>query len=119
MKSPMPVEVTSDRASCSCGRGHLTIREIDILLCIAAGRNAEQTGAWLCISRRTVEYHLAAMLRRTGSQSSVELVARCYAAGILVQDAWPPRWSGQLCILESRQEQVLSECRTSVHPLVQ
>jgi len=82
---------------------HLTPREIDILLCSAAGRNAEQAGASLCISRRTVEYHRAAMLRRTGSQSSAELVARCYAAGVLVPDVWPPLWSGQLCVPGARQ----------------
>jgi DNA-binding CsgD family transcriptional regulator len=75
------------------------VREIEILLCSAAGMNAGRTGLELCISRRTVEFHLAEMLRRTGAQSSVELVARCYAAGILVPDAWPPRWSGQLCLL--------------------
>jgi DNA-binding CsgD family transcriptional regulator len=91
-------ETLGSRVSCPCGRQHLTVREIDILLRIAAGRSADQAGQSLCISRRTVEYHLAAMQRRTGAQSSVELVARCYAAGILVPEAWPPRWSGQLCI---------------------
>jgi DNA-binding CsgD family transcriptional regulator len=71
---------------------------MDILVCSAAGRSASQTARSLNISRRTVEYHLTEMLRRTGSQNSVELVARCYAAGILVPGIWPPQWSGQLCL---------------------
>jgi DNA-binding CsgD family transcriptional regulator len=89
-------------SACPCAAGHLTVREIDILLCTAMGMNAERTGRALCISRRTVEFHLAAMLRRTGAQSTVELTARCYAAGILMPEVWPPRWSGRLCL--PRQE---------------
>jgi DNA-binding CsgD family transcriptional regulator len=85
-------------AGCGCDRGHLTVREIDILLCTAGGRNAAQAAGALRISRRTVEYHLTEMQRRVGAQNSVELVARCYAAGILDPVAWPPRWSGRLCI---------------------
>jgi hypothetical protein len=56
-----------------------------------------QAGRVLSISRRTAEYHMAEMLQRTESRSSVELVARCYAAGILVPAEWPPQWSGRLC----------------------
>lgn len=85
-------------SSCSCTAAHLTAREIDILLYSAAGKKATQTARALGISPRTVEYHLAAMLRRTGSASSAELIARCYAAGILLAETWPPRWSGQLCV---------------------
>jgi DNA-binding CsgD family transcriptional regulator len=77
---------------------HLTQREIDILLCIAEGLTSGQTGTRLSISRRTVEYHMAEMLRRTASRSSTELVARCYVAGILMSAEWPPKWSGQLCL---------------------
>ncbi len=95
-ESPASRDVNGE-PSCSCARSHLTVREIDILLCTAAGLNAAQTGRALCISRRTVEFHLTTMLRRTGARSSVELIARCYAAGILIPDAWPPQWSGRLC----------------------
>ena len=93
--------------SCRCAAAHLTPREIDILLCSAVGKKAVQTARSLGISPRTVEYHLAAMLRRTGSQSSTEMIARCYAAGILVPDGWPPRWSGRLCVtsLQGRRAQ--------------
>jgi DNA-binding CsgD family transcriptional regulator len=81
-----------------CGRRHLTAREVDILLYTAAGKSAAQVARTLQISRRTVEYHLTQMMRRTGSQNGVELVARCYAAGILTPGDWPPAWSGQLCV---------------------
>jgi DNA-binding CsgD family transcriptional regulator len=87
-----------DTASCACGGTHLTAREIDVLLRAAAGMSASQIAASLHISHRTVEYHVASVLRRTGAQNAVEAVARCYSAGILIPAQWPPRWSGQFCL---------------------
>jgi DNA-binding CsgD family transcriptional regulator len=81
----------------SCCR-HLTPREIQILACTAGGMTARQIASALSISRRTVEFHIAAMLRRSGSSSAVELVARCYVTGIFLPRQWPPAWSGQLCL---------------------
>jgi DNA-binding CsgD family transcriptional regulator len=94
------VDRVPNPAACSgaCHGRHLTLREIDILLCCAAGWNAGRTGRRLGISRRTVEFHLSAMLRRTGAKSSTELVARCFAAGVIAPNVWPPQWSGQLCV---------------------
>jgi DNA-binding CsgD family transcriptional regulator len=83
---------------CLCGREHLTVREVDILLLTATGKNAQQAARKLGISRRTVEYHIANMLRRTGSATSIELIARCYYARVLIRDTWPPQWSGILCV---------------------
>ncbi|HEV2374822.1 MAG TPA: helix-turn-helix transcriptional regulator [Streptosporangiaceae bacterium] len=83
-----------DPQPCSCGSGSLTQREVEVLLHSALGMTSEQTGRTLCISPRTVEYHLRMMQQRTGSQNTVQLVARCYANGIL--QSWPPRWSGRL-----------------------
>ena len=54
----------------------------------------------LGISTRTVDHHLRTMLRRAGAQSRVELVARCYAAEIMVAGTWPPAWSGGRCLAE-------------------
>jgi hypothetical protein len=45
-----------------------------------------------------VEDHLAIMRKNAGARDSAELVARCYAAGILLP-AWPPQWSGKSCLL--------------------
>jgi DNA-binding CsgD family transcriptional regulator len=85
-------------AACLCGSRHLTLREIDVLLRTAAGMSASQIAASLHISHRTVEYHVAAMLKRIGAQNSVEAVARCYSVGILIPEEWPPQWSGQFCL---------------------
>ena len=84
------------KPGCGC-HAHLTEREIDILILSSTGLSARQVGLALHISRRTVEYHFAQMLKRTGARNAVELVARCYANGILATATWPPQWSGNLC----------------------
>src|SRR5262245_61692158 len=38
------------------------------------------------------------MRKHAGACDTTELVARCYAAEVLVQ-GWPPRWSGRSCLL--------------------
>jgi DNA-binding NarL/FixJ family response regulator len=83
---------------CGCGAAHLTAREVQVLLLVAAGFGGHAIGHELGISSRTVEDHLAVMRRRTGARDSAELVARCYAAEILLP-AWPPQWSGKSCLL--------------------
>jgi DNA-binding NarL/FixJ family response regulator len=96
-ESGLPLRCRPDTESrCAC-RSHLTEREIDILILSSTGLSARQVGLSLNISRRTVEYHFAQMLKRTGARTAVELVARCYADGILATDTWPPQWSGRLC----------------------
>jgi DNA-binding CsgD family transcriptional regulator len=90
--------------ACVCGGQHLTSREIDVLVRCAVGMNAAAIGARLHISRRTVEYHVATILRRTDAANMVEAVARCYALGVLVPDEWPPRWSGRRCLRPRDQE---------------
>jgi DNA-binding NarL/FixJ family response regulator len=57
-----------------------------------------QIARTLGISTRTVEQHFVAMRRRAGAASRGELIARCYAAGILDQGVWPPGWSGARCL---------------------
>jgi DNA-binding CsgD family transcriptional regulator len=81
----------------SCQGNHLTEREIDILRCVAMGMDARQAALVLQISHRTTEYHLAQMMRRTGSRNRAELVARSYVTGILLPEEWPPAWSGRFC----------------------
>lgn len=82
---------------CSCGGPHLTGREVQVLLQLALGFSSNTIASNLCISQRTVEDHLAVMRKRAGAHGSVELVARCYAAEILLP-GWPPRWSGRSCL---------------------
>jgi DNA-binding NarL/FixJ family response regulator len=83
---------------CACGAGHLTAREVQVLLLVAAGLRSRAIGHELGISPRTVEDHLTVMRKHAGARDSAELVARCYAAGVLLP-AWPPRWSGRNCLL--------------------
>jgi hypothetical protein len=42
------------------------------------------------------------MRERTRTRNSVELVARAFAAGILVSGFWPPRLSGHRCLLAEK-----------------
>jgi hypothetical protein len=46
-------------------------------------------GPVLDISPRTVDHHVAAMLRTTGARSRTDLVGLCYAARVLVPGLWP------------------------------
>ena len=95
----MTSSASRDRdAVCTCDGRHLTAREIDILVRTAAGMSASQVATSLHISRRTVEYHIASMLRRIAAENAVQAVSWCYAVGVLVPQIWPPQWSGQLCI---------------------
>lgn len=83
---------------CTCDGGHLTAREIDILVRTAAGMSASQIASSLHISRRTVEYHIASMLKRIAAENAVQAVSWCYAVGVLKPQSWPPQWSGQFCV---------------------
>lgn len=98
----MTAKASQDRdVGCPCHGKHLTVREIDVLVRIAAGMSASQIAASLHISRRTVEFHIANMLRLTGAENSVQVVSWCYAVGVLVPLKWPPQWSGQLCLSDA------------------
>jgi DNA-binding CsgD family transcriptional regulator len=95
----MTAKASRDRGgACTCNGKHLTSREIDILVRTAAGMSASQIATILHISRRTVEHHIASMLRRIAAENAVQAVSWCYAVGVLVPQSWPPQWSGQLCI---------------------
>ena len=79
------------------GGGHLTAREVEVLRLAALGLPSHQIAAHLGISRRTVDDHLSVMRRRARARNRGELIARGYAAEILV--GWPPRWSGRRSLL--------------------
>ena len=104
-----PTALPDRDAKCKCDGGHLTAREIDVLVRTAAGMRANQIAAGLYISRRTVEYHIARMLRLMAAENMVQAVSWCYAVGVLVPLTWPPEWSGQFCLAQrpiSRQDLV-------------
>jgi DNA-binding CsgD family transcriptional regulator len=83
---------------CRSGADHLTDREVEVLLLVAAGKHNKEIAEALGISTRTVDHHLRTMLRRAGVQGRAELVARCYAAEIMVGGTWPPACSGSRCL---------------------
>ena len=91
-------KVQNQLFDCACGGEHLTRREAEVLGLVAAGHSNGRIGRLLGISTRTVDQHLGTMLRRARVANRAELVARCYAAGILRQDCWPPIPSGRLCL---------------------
>jgi DNA-binding NarL/FixJ family response regulator len=70
-------------------------RELWILRHIAAGATNEEAAASLNLSAHTVAGHLRVMLGRSQARNRAELVARAYAAGILVPGVWPPALSGR------------------------
>jgi hypothetical protein len=56
----------------------------------------------LGISARTVDQHFATMFQRARAESRVELIAKCFAAGVLLPGSsaaeWQPVWSGKRCL---------------------
>jgi DNA-binding CsgD family transcriptional regulator len=87
---------------CPCGRDstrtHVTRREVDVLLLVAADCSDATIARHLCISVRTVEAHVANMLGKTGTKSRAGLVALGYSAGLLLPGTLPPAWSGTCCL---------------------
>ena len=55
---------------------HITAREIEILGLVAGGLTNKQIAARLTLSPRTIEKHVESLLRKTGSATRTELVAR-------------------------------------------
>jgi DNA-binding CsgD family transcriptional regulator len=83
---------------CCCHTEHLTERELDVLCQVAAGATNDEVATSMNISGHTVAGHLRMMLNRGQARNRAELVARAYAAGILLSRTWPPRRSGRRCL---------------------
>lgn len=60
----------------------LTLREREVLQCIARGMTAKEAGRHLSISPRTVEEHRAKLLTKFEVKNSVELLARLTGYGL-------------------------------------
>jgi len=61
----------------------LTMREIQIMKSIVAGRTNKQMARTLCRSPRTIEYHRNRLMRKLNAHNSAELVRRAIAMGIV------------------------------------
>ncbi len=82
--------------SCGCGK-HLTKREIDVLMYVAAECENTEIADALGLSVRTIEAHITSMLHKVDARNRAGLIARCYAGGILLPGL-PPKWSGGNCL---------------------
>jgi len=95
----MDDEVTlAEPVRCCCHTQHFTERELDVLCHVAAGAANEEVASSMSISGHTVAGYLRAMLHRSQARNRAELVARAYAAGVLIPHTWPPRPSGRRCL---------------------
>lgn len=84
--------------SCCCGCDHVTAREIDVIVLAAAGLSNSQIARRMTLSGHTVSTYVIDAMHRLGARNRTELVARCYANGLLDTRAWPPEATGQRCI---------------------
>jgi DNA-binding CsgD family transcriptional regulator len=91
---------------CCCDAEHFTERELDVLCAVATGAPNDEVAAGMNISAHTVAGHVLQMLRRTRARNRAELVARAYAAGILVPLSWPPSRTGRRCLQYPRSAPV-------------
>jgi DNA-binding CsgD family transcriptional regulator len=90
--------VPHQRTACCCDSPHFTRREVEIIMLLAAGSDTDKVASSLSMSPHTATHHLGNMLRKSGSSNRTELIARAYAAGVLVAGLWPPGWSGRYCL---------------------
>ena len=71
------------RASTRANPAQLTRRELDVLRLLAAGKRNAEIAAELVVSRRTVDHHVSAILRKLGVRSRGEAAAVALRGGFL------------------------------------
>jgi DNA-binding CsgD family transcriptional regulator len=71
------------RASTQANPAGLTARELDVLTLIATGLRNAEIAERLFLSRKTVDHHVSAILRKTGARTRVEAVALGSRLGLL------------------------------------
>lgn len=85
-------------SACCCSAAHLTDREIDVLCVLASGTTSEEAAGTLKLSRRTVDSHVASMLRKSGVRNRGELLAVAVAHHIVDMSAGGPSRTGRSCL---------------------
>ena len=63
-------------------RGQLTARELDVLRLVSAGRRNAEIAEELVVSRRTVDHHVSAILRKLDVRTRAEASAEAVRLGI-------------------------------------
>ena len=73
---------------------NLTPRQIEILTLVAQGLTYKEVGAKLCLSERTVKYHMGEIVRRLHLKGRAQLVAQARQMGLVKPDT-PTHATGQ------------------------
>ncbi|MDP3894476.1 MAG: helix-turn-helix transcriptional regulator [Nocardioides sp.] len=69
---------------------------------VARGQSDREIARDLQLSAHTVRHHLTAAMQTTGATSRAQLVALCYAAGVLEVGVWPPVAANARCLRLTR-----------------
>lgn len=72
-------------------RVELTMRELDVLRLLLTGRRNAQIAEELCVSLKTVEFHLRNIFLKLGASSRAEAVCIALQEGICVPEDYPER----------------------------
>lgn len=74
--APGPDQLPTDLAS-------LTVRELEVARLIARGQSNAEIAASLFLGETTVKSHVTAILAKLGARDRVQVVVRCYEAGVI------------------------------------
>ncbi|BEP14909.1 AAA family ATPase [Acidothermaceae bacterium B102] len=73
------------RASTLANAANVTARELEVLQLLAEGRRNAEIASTLVVSRRTVDHHVATILRKLGARTRGEATAEALRLGIVGQ----------------------------------
>ena len=79
-----------------------TEAELEILTLVATGMTDDAVATRRGSSSHTVRHHMGSAMRRAAARSRTELVAKCFAAGVLTP-TWPPSASQARCVCSLRE----------------
>jgi DNA-binding NarL/FixJ family response regulator len=74
------------RAATRANPGNLTPREVEVLGLVADGLRSADIAERLFLSRKTVDNHVSAILRKLGARSRAEASAEAVRLGLAAQD---------------------------------
>ena len=70
-----------------CGQSeNLTARQIEVLALVAQGLTYKEVGAKLCLSERTVKYHMGEIIQRLHLESRAQVILRARQMGLVRGD---------------------------------